>query len=174
MKTKLLGLCIVLIGFSCSQQDSNEEKNIQVVRDYLEAVNNKDYDKMDELLSDDYLGLGPSIGDSTDKQNAIDSWEWNVENLYEKIEFKRSFMLHAVADEDQIAGEWVSNWANVVITYQDGRGPVEIFLNAIYKIENGKIARSRTFYNEADVYEQLGYRIFPPVRIPKNPENNEE
>jgi hypothetical protein len=43
-------------------------------------------------------------------------------------------------------------------------------MNAVYKIENGKIARTRTFYNEADVWEQLGYRIFPPLEIPESEE----
>jgi hypothetical protein len=29
----------------------------------------------------------------------------------------------------------------------------------VYKIENGKIAISRTMYNEADVLRQLGYNF---------------
>ncbi len=57
------------------------------------------------------------------------------------------------------AGDWVSNWAYCTITYKDGRGPVNFWVNAVYKIENGKIVKSRTFYNEADVLRQLGYKI---------------
>ena len=59
-------------------------------------------------------------------------------------------------------GDWVSNWAYLTIKYKDGRGPVNVWVNAVYKIENGKIARSRTFYNEADVLRQLGYTIQSP------------
>jgi hypothetical protein len=32
----------------------------------------------------------------------------------------------------------------------------------VYKIENGKIELSRTFYNEADVLRQLGYQFSMP------------
>jgi limonene-1,2-epoxide hydrolase len=67
-------------------------------------------------------------------------------------------MIAVVVGEDEaMPGEWVSSWAETVIKYKDGRGPVKVWVNAVYKIENGKIALSRTFYNEADILEQLGY-----------------
>jgi hypothetical protein len=47
--------------------------------------------------------------------------------------------------------------AELNITYKDGRGPVNIWANTTYKIENRKIAKSYTVYNEADVLRQLGY-----------------
>ena len=64
--------------------------------------------------------------------------------------------------EEAEPGDWVSNWAYLTIKYKDGRGPVNVWVNAFYKIENGKIARSRTIYNEADVLRQLGYTLTPP------------
>ena len=63
-------------------------------------------------------------------------------------------------DEDALS-DWVSNWALLTIKYKDGRGPVNVWVNAVYKIENGKIVRSRTFYNEADVLRQLNYEMVP-------------
>jgi hypothetical protein len=33
-------------------------------------------------------------------------------------------------------------------------------MNAVYRIENGKINLSRSFYNEADVLRQLGYEFY--------------
>ncbi|MDZ4747926.1 MAG: hypothetical protein SH808_05525 [Saprospiraceae bacterium] len=58
-------------------------------------------------------------------------------------------------------GEWVGNWAELTIGYQDG-GSVTIWANTDYLIENGKIIRSLTFYNEADALRQLGYTIIAP------------
>jgi len=58
-------------------------------------------------------------------------------------------------------GEYVSDWANLKIYYKDGRGPVNLNVNAVYRIENGKITITHTFYNEADVLRQLGYEFYP-------------
>jgi hypothetical protein len=120
---------------------------------------------MDSLLADNYVGYGPSVGDSVNKQEALANWKYNAENLYESIKYTRYQNIAVTTTEKDEAdpGNWVSNWAYLTIKYKDGRGPVNVWVNATYKIENGKIARSRTFYNEADVLRQLGYKIEPPI-----------
>ena len=45
---------------------------------------------MDSLLADNYIGYGPSVGDSVNKEEAISGWKDNMENLYESIEYTRS------------------------------------------------------------------------------------
>ena len=50
----------------------------------------------------------------------------------------------------------MSNWAELQIKYKDGENVI-VLVNSIYLIENDKIVKSFTFYNEADVLEQLGY-----------------
>ena len=62
-------------------------------------------------------------------------------------------------------GDWVLNWALLTIKYKVGSVPVQLWVNAVYRIENGKIVQSRTFYNEADVLRQLRYMITPPQEI---------
>jgi hypothetical protein len=62
--------------------------------------------------------------------------------------------------EGDIKGDWVANWAELNIEYKDGK-KVTIWANTNYKIENGKIARSLTLYNEGDALRQLGYVIVP-------------
>ena len=42
---------------------------------------------MDSLLADNYMGYGPSVGDSTNKEEALSSWKYNTENLYESIKY---------------------------------------------------------------------------------------
>lgn len=161
----LAGTLCMLVG--CSQPD-NSEANVALVEQYLQAVDNNDYELMASLLADDYVGLGPSIDDSTNKEQALANWKWNSENLYEEVDFERTQTFGTTIEEGPYAGEWAYNWAYATITYKDGSGPVELMLNAVYKIEDGKITRTRTFYNEADVWEQLGYRIFPPLESPES------
>jgi hypothetical protein len=88
---------------------------------------------------------------------AIASWKDVAVNLYEKIEYTRTVNIAAKVTDGPHPGNFVYDWASLKITYKDGRGPVFLNMNAVYRIENGKITMSRTFYNEADVLRQLGY-----------------
>ncbi len=53
-------------------------------------------------------------------------------------------------------GDWVSSWAELSISYKSNETLI-IWANTVYKVENNKIVKSLTFYNEADAYRQLGY-----------------
>lgn len=164
----LLALCSFVVLLTACSPPNNDQANIEIIKKYLEAVDNNEYELMESLLADDYLGLGPSIDDSTNKEQALASWKWNSENLYEEVMYERTQTFASTVTEGPNAGEWAYNWAHVTLTYKNGEGPVELMMNSVYKIEDGKIARSRTFYNESDVWEQLGYRIFPPLEIPES------
>ena len=140
----------------------NSELNLALVEKYIAGVENMDYDVMESILADDYLGLGPSIGDSIGKAQAIENWKLNVETLYEKIEYQRSRNTTVTVTTGDNQGEWVSNWAELYIEYKDDRGAVTIWANSIYEIENMQIVKSYTFYNEADALRQLGYVFYNP------------
>jgi len=139
----------------------NSKENLAIVKKYLLAVENNDTATMDSLMADNYKGYGPSIGDSASKMEALENWKYNMTNFYESIKYTRYQNIAVTVKEGEEAepGEWVSNWAYCTIKYKDGRGPVYVWVNAVYKIENGKIVKSRTFYNEADVLRQLGYHV---------------
>jgi len=163
MKQLIVFAVISLSLFACtSSADKKEKANLAIAQKYMMAVETMNIGSMETLLADNYIGYGPSVGDSTNKEEAILSWKYNIENLYESIEYTRHQELAVTVKEGQVAGDWVLNWAFLTIKYKDGRGPVNIWVNAVYRIENGKIVLSRTFYNEADVLRQLGYTIEPP------------
>ena len=163
MKQLILLVTISIGFFACnSTANSKENENLAIAKRYMEAVESKNTQTMDSLLADNYVGYGPSVGDSVNKREALESWKYNAENLYESIKYTRHQELAVNVKEGDVAGDWVTNWALLTIKYKDGRGPVNVWVNAAYKIEDGKIVRSRTFYNEADVLRQLGYTIEPP------------
>src|SRR5688572_19082215 len=158
----LVGITFLFTG--CSNQNEQEKigkENIAVIEKYIKAVQAKDTQTMSDLLADNYVGYGPSFSDSTNKEQAIASWKDVVENLYDKIEYTRTVNIAARVTEGPHPGNFVSDWASLKITYKDGRGPVFLNMNAIYRVENGKITLSRTFYNDADVLKQLGYDWAP-------------
>ena len=165
MKQLIICASFILLLFSCnSSADKTKTENLALAKKYMTAVESNDVVTMGELLADNYIGYGPSDGDSVNKEEAIKNWKYNAENLYASIKYSRhqNIAVTIKEGEEAMPGDWVSNWAILDIKYKDGRGPVRVWVNAVYKIENGKIALSRTFYNEADVLRQLGYEFSMP------------
>lgn len=162
MRKTLFVLAMLLTMISCSVQDKHADANTALIAKYVEAVENLEYDIMESILDENYMGYGPSINDSINKELAVSNWKSNIENLYESITYNKSRNLAQFVEDGENAGEWVSNWANLSIVYKKDKKKVSLMTNTIYKIENGKIVKSYTFYNEADVLEQLGYVFINP------------
>lgn len=160
-----LSLLFILVFLCSCTSEEKKAENIKLVENYVLAVENLDYTAMESMLSDDYVGIGPSYGDSINKEQAVTSWKHNVENLYESIDYDRSRNLAVIVPDGVNKGEWVANWAELSIVYKNGNKKVKIWVNSNYLIENGKIKRSITFYNEADVLEQLGYVFINPSNL---------
>jgi hypothetical protein len=158
MKQILLFL-LIPVFFACGSK--NHDANITVVKQYVNAVENLDYTAMGDLLADNYQGYGPSVGDTIGKIAAVESWKESVDDLYEKIKYQRSQFAGVTITEGPNQGDWVANWAELKIDYKDGSS-VTAWANSNYLVENGKIVKSITFYNEADVLEQLGYVFINP------------
>ena len=162
MKKLLIVLVPVVLAIGCTSKNDNSGQNLALISKYVTAVENMDFEAMDTYLGENYLGLGPSYGDSINKAEAIESWKNNVENLYESIKYNRSRNIAITITSGDNQGDWVSNWAELEINYKNGDGPITIWANSIYQIENDKIVKSFTFYNEADALRQLGYQIIRP------------
>ena len=157
-------MSFLLIALAVACQSDPHSANVAVVKQYVAAVENLDYNAMENLLADNYEGYGPSVGDTIQKAAAVEGWKKNVADLYEKISYTRSQFAGVSITEGPNEGDWVANWAELKIDYKDGES-VTIWANTNYKIENGKIARTITFYNEADVLEQLGYIFIDPDNL---------
>ncbi len=162
MKKIVILVAIVSVSLAACTSPEDNTANIDLIKNYVQAVENMDFDAMENYLADDYLGLGPSYGDSIGKAQAVENWKLNVESLYKKIHYNRSrFAAVNIPDGDN-KGTWVANWAELTIDYKNDGGSVTLWANSNYLVENGKIVKSITFYNEADALRQLGYTFVPP------------
>ena len=162
MKKSIFIFLLLPLVIACTSIGNNAQKNVALIEKYVNAVENLEYEIMESLLADDYKGLGPSIGDSIGKADAVSMWKENVENLYEKIEYQRSRNVPVNIPSGENQGDWVANWGELHIVYKENMGEVTIWANTIYQIENNKIVKSYTFYNEADALRQLGYFFIHP------------
>ena len=155
----VLAVVGLLLAGCTNPAEKKEQENLAVARKYMEAVEMKNLAVIDSLLAENYMGYGPSIGDSINKEGAVLNIKYLMENLYESFEYTRHKELAVTVTEGEAIGDWVLNWAYLTIRFKDGSGPVYLWVNIVYRIENGKIVHSRTFYNEADVMRQLGYTM---------------
>ena len=162
MKKLIYAILLLPVIISCNSGSNNSEKNIALIEKYVRSVEDLDYLTMESLLDDSYFGYGPSYGDSIGKAQAVEYWKDNVENLYESIKYNKSRNAAVTVTTGDNQGDWVSNWGELHIVYKNGKGEVNIWANTIYQIENGKIVKSYTFYNEADALSQLGYVFINP------------
>lgn len=163
MMRNLIILAALVIGLAaCTSNNAKQQaENVELVKNYVKAVENLDYESMGNYLDVNYLGIGPSYGDSIGKMEAVENWKWCVDNMYEKISYTKTKFAAVTITEGDNKGEWVANWAELNIVFKDGVGEVTILANSNYLIENGKIKRSITFYNEADAARQLGFIMVP-------------
>jgi hypothetical protein len=162
MKKIIFAILLLTIIISCSTTDKKAESNTALITKYVKAVEINDTATMESLLDENYWGFGPSVGDSINKSGAIANWKNNIENLYETITYNKSKNISVEISDGINQGEWVSNWAEVNIVYKKDKKSVTIWANTIYQIKNNKIIKSYTFYNEADVLEQLGFVFINP------------
>jgi hypothetical protein len=164
---KKIGLILILLIVlsSCNTIDKTSEHNKVLIEKYVQAVENNDTATMESLLAENYEGFGPSVNDNIDKKGAIKNWKENVENLYESIHYSKSRVIAVNVPDGENKGEWVSNWAELKIVYKKDKKEVTIWANTVYQVENNKIIKSYTFYNEADVLEQLGYVFINPNNL---------
>ena len=69
MKQLIVLAIISLSLFACtSSADKKEKANLAIAQKYMKAVETKNVALMDSLLADNYMGYGPSVGDSTNKE----------------------------------------------------------------------------------------------------------
>jgi hypothetical protein len=166
MKQLIVLTFISFCLFACTSTAVKKEKaNLAIAEKYMQAVETKNAALMDSLLADNYIGYGPSVSDSVNKEEAISAFRENSENLYQSLKYARHKELAVTVKEGEAMGDWVLNWAYLTIKYKVSDEPVNLWVNVVYRIENGKIVQSRTFYNEADVLRQLKYTIDPPQQI---------
>ncbi len=163
MKIKKLLIVLLALPFfvGCASQQNQNKGDVAVVEKYVKAVENLDYPAMKNLLAVNYVGYGPSYGDSINRKQALEHMKYNVKKLYKSIRYNKSQNVAVTIPSGPNKGNWVSNWGELHIVYQNGKA-VTLWANSVYKIKNGKIVKSYTFYNEADALRQLGYVIVNP------------
>src|SRR5689334_15674645 len=73
-----------------AKTEDRSAANLEIINKYRQAVESNDVATMDTLLADNYMGYGPSVGDSTTKEQSIANWKQSIASLYESVKYTRS------------------------------------------------------------------------------------
>ena len=164
-KMFLLIIPIALIGMiSCNQPastavtDVKGDQNKAVVDKFLTAIRSGDMKTAGEQLADNFKSYGPSIKDSSNRDQFVDLWTKRWETDLASVTYGRYGNVAVTID----SADWVSEWERIDATYKNGLPPIKFEYHGAFRMENGKIAMSAVFYNVADILEQQGYTFVPP------------
>ncbi|MCV9387215.1 nuclear transport factor 2 family protein [Reichenbachiella ulvae] len=150
-------LFLSLILFSCSG-DVFTQSDIQVVEAFTEAIEEKNFAVLDSLTKDDFILVGPAIGDTISKKQFIDNWKANTANYIKSIEFEHSQLSGLSIPTDTLFGNWIGKWSVARINYQaDSLTPVTLLLSNAFLVVEGKLSKGVLIYDRADMYDQQDY-----------------
>ncbi len=123
MKIKKLLIVLLALPFfvGCASQQNQNKGDVAVVEKYVKAVENLDYPAMKNLLAVNYVGYGPSYGDSINRKQALEHMKYNVKKLYKSIRYNKSQNVAVTIPSGPNKGNWVSNWGELHIVYQNGK-----------------------------------------------------
>jgi len=174
LRTRLLKAIIVFLFLAVGQinysqnkeliykdnvvENPEAEADIKVVSDYVNALVNNEMAKAEQLLTEKYIGYGPAINDSINKQENINSWNQNHKvRTNQKVGFvTQTFRVL----QGNLQGDWVSQWGNYTFT-QNGK-EIKLPYQFTARVSNGKIDRSTIYFDNLSILLQLGYTVTPP------------
>jgi hypothetical protein len=146
--------------------DTVGEANKEVVKKYMDALIAGNVSGAAEFLADDYMGRGPALKDSVNRQQFIDNWTKNWEQ-FSAMKYDETAVLPTTVKEGRNAGDWVLNWGTISVDYKDGRPSVKFLIQLTTRVANGKITFTIAYYDVADILTQQGFTFTPPAEAKK-------
>lgn len=140
----------------------------QVVRDFLNAVNDRDYSALSDVLSESMTWIDPSLPEK--EVHGSDGFETMLREIVVGFPDFHIEVLDIVADENVVMAELLYTGTHAGEFF--GLPPTgrEIEFQGVekYQIESGDIERGRVYFSDAELKEQLGL-TFPEVigQLPK-------
>jgi predicted ester cyclase len=144
-------LSLIIISFSCtsSSQKADDDRNIEVVREYHEIWSNGKIEELDRIVAPNFQGR--FIGGF--EYDGIDGAKNSV------LETKKAFpdwkeeIVDIIVQEDKVVtryhstGTQLGSWDGI-----DSTGnKVDIYEASIYRLENGKIVEQWGFWDEINL-----------------------
>ncbi len=158
----VLAGCAQPVDTGKKELDEVSKKNVEVVKTMLTAVENEDIEALMEVYSPELVSYGPRHDQEWhwDTLNSTKKWFESVDSIKVGI---IAILPHTV-EEGDLAGDWVMVWANLSWYNPKAEKKVKIMWHSPYMIEDGKIVQEAAYWNEWDVFKQLGAELKWPEK----------
>ncbi len=167
-KLFVITLAFLLIAGCTPQADTKEldetaKMNVELVKKTLKAYETEDLD----VIKEGYAPNCVSIGPRHDQVDSTTSWIESTSGWFEAIDsFKADIikLLPYTIDEGDLAGDWVLAWANLEWYEVESGKTVFVMWHSPMRIEEGKIVYEVSYFNQWDVFKQLGAEMKWPEK----------
>ncbi len=166
MKNLSLLVCVILFFASCNQpkppadtaQKVKDSVNIALVKDLFKAVENENIEAMKGFYSDTAAIVGPNFNEWMGLEETIkgmSGWFEEADSIKVNI---FAIMAQTVKEED-LAGDWVFLWAD--FSYWDVKAAkkIQLMYHGAEKVQDGKIVLEGNYWNQWDMYKQMGAEL---------------
>jgi ketosteroid isomerase-like protein len=138
-------------------ENPNADRDIQIVRDYMQAMVAGDQNKARILVLPTYKNYGPSAADSSTLDQEMKAWQSNYQTQQNRKITTVASTLRV--KNGPFTGDWVSVWGEYSFTHNGKTIAFPFHLQV--QVSDGKIKNSRIYYDRLSVAQQQGYQLTP-------------
>ncbi len=167
-------ILLILFGMSSCSGPAKETGNVMVspmadqnkaiVDKYMKATMDGDTATMKDMLTDDFKDYSPVYGDSSNKAQYMTIMENIFSTTTANYQQIAELAINVKENKPGLepAGDWVMTWGNLTANYKNGHPSATFKYHCVFLIRDGKIALTSSYYDEADLMRQEGYKFIPP------------
>jgi steroid delta-isomerase-like uncharacterized protein len=154
-------LCIPALGLlaGCTPPpDATLEANKELFRQYVEAYNSNDTDRLDELMTADFA----RHSDAATEVHSLEEFKADVRQGYEAFPDGHMEVHMLVAEGDKVAGymTWTGTQEGAWGPFPATSAKAEMKFIYLFRVEEGKLAEMWVEWDNIGFLTQLGH--FPP------------
>ena len=160
----LFGVMILLAGCTQAPPSTDETKdiktteNITLVKDFFKAIENENIEAMKGFLSDSVVSYGPSFDYTGNLEEIVNYWTQTFKDI-DSLKFDIFEIMSETIPEGNLAGDWILQWADVSFYSPTGEKKVKLMVHTAQMIEDGKISIFAEYWNQWDMYKQMGAEL---------------
>jgi ketosteroid isomerase-like protein len=143
--------------------DETAKQNVELIKNLLMAYENEDIEAVKAAYAPNCMSIGPRhdlidttlawIQSNIDWFEASDSIKFDIQNL-----------LPQSVDEGDFAGDWVLAWVNIYWYDIKTEKKLVAMWHCPFRIEEGKIVYEVSYWNQWDVFKQMGAELKWPEK----------
>lgn len=161
----VIGLFIILAvceapQFSIAQKGSVHISNSDIVRHYIGALTQADFETMKQLLDSEKLSYNPFYLDTIKYETGIQQWKMNA-SILTNVEYIILYETSQTFKEGLFKGEWVIIWGIFKAYHVPNKQWIEFLDHLVVKLENHKIVYIHEFYDPFEYLNKMGYKLRP-------------